>query len=80
MALRDTLVYGLTIGPLTNFGLLFPVVCLFLCLAKLYRSSPIGDKGLLDAILLSPILSMAGLHSALLLPVVGVYPIVSLLL
>ena len=27
MALRDTLVYESDNGPLTNFGLLFPVVC-----------------------------------------------------
>ena len=41
MALRDTLVYmTLTIGPLTNFGVLF------LCLAKFCRSCPIRDKGL----------------------------------
>ena len=36
----------LTIGPLTNFSLLFPVVWVFLCLAKLYRNCPIFDKGL----------------------------------
>ena len=31
---------------LTYFGLLFPVVSLFLCLAKLSRSCPIHEKGL----------------------------------
>ena len=37
----------LTIGPLTNFGFLFPVVCYIVCLAKLYRSCPIRDIDLL---------------------------------
>ena len=41
---------ALTIGPLTNFGLLFPVVVLFLCLAKLYRGRPIRDKGKAESI------------------------------
>ena len=48
MALRNRLwCISLTIGPLTNFGLLFLLVVLFLCMAKLYRSCPIRDKGLL---------------------------------
>ena len=40
---------SLTIGPLTNFGLLsFQWCVLFLCLAKLYRSCPSHDKDLLQ--------------------------------
>ena len=37
---------SLTIGPLTNFGFLFPLVCIVLCLVKLYRSCPIRYIGL----------------------------------
>ena len=48
MALCNTLMYctSLRIGLLTNFGLLFPVVVFFVCLAKLYMSCLICDKDL----------------------------------
>ena len=44
MALRDTWCMTLTTGPLTNFGLLIPVVCFVYVSAKLYKSCPTRDK------------------------------------
>ena len=38
----------MTLGLLNKLALFFPVCVLWLCLAKLYRSCPIRDKGLLS--------------------------------
>ena len=53
----------LTSGSLTNFGLLFPVVCFVLCLTKLYRSCSICDKPLYTTIMSTWNVSITGFAS-----------------